>query len=156
MNSPSSTASSASSSASGASSASSASATSSAPADSTKPLEPRIESLSAITLATRDMSRAVMFYEALGFPLKFGGSHEAFTSFAFGGSYLNLIVDTRAPVNWWGRVIIYVSDVDALYRKALVAGLKPSLEPSDAPWGERYFHITDPDGHELSFARPLR
>jgi uncharacterized glyoxalase superfamily protein PhnB len=102
------------------------------------------------------MPRAVLFYEALGFPLKFGGSHEAFTSFAFGGSYLNLIVDTRAPVNWWGRVIIYVSDVDALYRKALAAGLKPSLEPSDAPWCERYFHITDPDGHELSFARPLR
>ncbi|MEE9270499.1 MAG: VOC family protein, partial [Candidatus Krumholzibacteria bacterium] len=24
-----------------------------------------------------------------------------------------------------------------------------------AEWGERYFHITDPDGHELSFARPL-
>ncbi|MGH8701888.1 MAG: VOC family protein, partial [Burkholderiales bacterium] len=27
--------------------------------------------------------------------------------------------------------------------------------PADAPWGERYFHISDPDGHELSFARPL-
>ncbi|MEC7657646.1 MAG: VOC family protein, partial [Pseudomonadota bacterium] len=25
----------------------------------------------------------------------------------------------------------------------------------DASWGERYFHITDPDGHELSFAHPL-
>lgn len=118
--------------------------------------EPHIESLSAITLATRDMPRAVSFYEALGFPMKFGGPQEAFTSFAFGGSYLNLIVDSRAPVNWWGRVIVYVSDVDALYRKALAAGLRPSLEPSDAPWGERYFHITDPDGHELSFARPLR
>jgi catechol 2,3-dioxygenase-like lactoylglutathione lyase family enzyme len=120
------------------------------------PDTPQIQSLSAITLATRDMSRAVLFYEALGFPLKFGGPQEAFTSFEFGGSYLNLIVDTRAPVNWWGRVIIYVSDVDALYRNALQAGLKPSLEPSDAPWGERYFHITDPDGHEISFARPLR
>lgn len=120
------------------------------------PAQPRIESLSAITLATRDMSRAVSFYDALGFPMKFGGPQEAFTSYAFGGAYLNLIVDTRAPVNWWGRVIVYVSDVDALYRKALAAGLKPSLEPSDAPWGERYFHITDPDGHELSFARPLR
>jgi catechol 2,3-dioxygenase-like lactoylglutathione lyase family enzyme len=120
------------------------------------PLAPRIESLSAITLATRDMPRAVLFYETLGFAIKFGGSHEAFTSFAFGGSYLNLIVDSRAPVGWWGRVIIYVSDVDALYRQALAAGLKPSLEPSDAPWGERYFHITDPDGHELSFAKPLR
>ncbi|NPT61690.1 VOC family protein [Paraburkholderia elongata] len=133
----------------------SASASSSAPTESADPTEPRIESLSAITLATRNMPGAVLFYEALGFPIKFGGSHEAFTSFAFGGSYLNLIVDTRAPVNWWGRVIIYVSDVDALYRKALAAGLKPSLEPSDAPWGERYFHITDPDGHELSFAKPL-
>ena len=27
--------------------------------------------------------------------------------------------------------------------------------PRDAEWGERYFHILDPDGHELSFARPL-
>lgn len=125
-------------------------------ASSTGSAESQIESISAITLATRDMPRAVLFYEALGFPMKFGGPQEAFTSFAFGGSYLNLIVDTRAPVAWWGRVIIYVSDVDALYRKALAAGLKPSLEPSDAPWGERYFHITDPDGHELSFAKPLQ
>jgi catechol 2,3-dioxygenase-like lactoylglutathione lyase family enzyme len=117
---------------------------------------PRIESLSAITLATSDMQRAVAFYDALGFPIKFGGPREAFTSYAFGGSYLNLIADARAPVNWWGRVIIYVSDVDAIYDKALAAGLQPSFAPSDAPWGERYFHITDPDGHELSFARPLR
>ncbi|MEC5404278.1 VOC family protein [Paraburkholderia sp. MPAMCS5] len=120
------------------------------------PAEPRIESLSAITLAIADMPKAVRFYEALGFPLKFGGAQAAFTSFAFGGTYLNLIADPRAPVNWWGRVIVYVSDVDAMYRKALAAGLTPSLTPSDAPWGERYFHITDPDGHELSFARPLR
>jgi uncharacterized glyoxalase superfamily protein PhnB len=28
-------------------------------------------------------------------------------------------------------------------------------EPRDAEWGERYFHLTDPDGHELSFARPI-
>jgi catechol 2,3-dioxygenase-like lactoylglutathione lyase family enzyme len=127
------------------------------------PEDPRIEALSAITLATHDMARAVPFYEALGFPLKFGGPQEAFTSFAFGassdasgGSFLNLIEDTRGPINWWGRVIIYVSDVDALYQKALAAGLRPEFAPSDAPWGERYFHITDPDGHELSFAKPLR
>jgi catechol 2,3-dioxygenase-like lactoylglutathione lyase family enzyme len=129
---------------------------SSASSPEAAPAEPRIESLSAITLATGDMREAVRFYEALGFPLKFGGGQAAFTSFAFGGTYLNLIADSRAPVNWWGRVIVYVSDVDAIYRKALAAGFKPSLEPSDAPWGERYFHISDPDGHELSFAKPLR
>jgi uncharacterized glyoxalase superfamily protein PhnB len=27
--------------------------------------------------------------------------------------------------------------------------------PQDASWGERYFHLADPDGHELSFARPI-
>jgi catechol 2,3-dioxygenase-like lactoylglutathione lyase family enzyme len=122
---------------------------------STNTTEPRIESLSAITLATRDMGQAVRFYEALGFPLKYGGAGDAFTSFAFGPSFLNLIAETRGPVNWWGRAIIYVSDVDGIYRKALSAGLAPEFEPRDAPWGERYFHIVDPDGHELSFARLL-
>jgi catechol 2,3-dioxygenase-like lactoylglutathione lyase family enzyme len=121
--------------------------------------EPRIEALSAITLATHNMGRAVPFYEALGFPLKFGGPQETFTSFAFGvpphTSFLNLIAETRGPIQWWGRVIIYVSDVDALYQKAVAAGLRPEFAPADAPWGERYFHITDPDGHELSFAKPL-
>jgi hypothetical protein len=28
--------------------------------------------------------------------------------------------------------------------------------PRDASWGERYFHMLDEDGHELSFARQLR
>jgi hypothetical protein len=27
--------------------------------------------------------------------------------------------------------------------------------PPDAGWGERYFHMRNPDGHELCFARPL-
>mgnify|MGYP001546128307 CR=1 FL=1 len=117
--------------------------------------QPEVESLSAITLATHDMARAVAFYEALGFPRRFGGPGEAFTSFALGSSFLNVIADTRGPINFWGRVIIYVSDVDGMYRKARAAGLTPEFAPSDAPWGERYFHIVDPDGHELSFARPL-
>src|SRR6516225_4126512 len=118
-------------------------------------VEPRFEGLSAVTLATHDMARAVAFYEALGFPLSYGGPQEAFTSFAFGGTYLNLILDTRGPVMWWGRVIVHVSDVDAVYRKALATGFTPEAAPADATCGERYFHITDPDGHEISIARRL-
>jgi len=117
--------------------------------------EPRFEGLSAVTLATHDMERAVAFYLALGLPLSYGGPSEAFTSFEFGGTYLNLILDTRGPVLWWGRVIVHVSDVDAVYRKAVAAGYTPEAEPADATWGERYFHICDPDGHEISIARRL-
>jgi hypothetical protein len=32
---------------------------------------------------------------------------------------------------------------------------KPDTTPADAPWYERFFHLTDPDRHELNFARPL-
>src|ERR1700739_3440188 len=105
----------------------------------------RIESINAITLAPRDMARGVQFYAALGFPCAYGGADADFTSYAFGGTHLNLIAETHGPINWWGRVIIHVSDVDALYRRALDAGLAPESAPADAAWGERYFHIQDPD-----------
>ena len=72
-------------------------------------------------------------------------------------SYLNLIAQpTERRWSWWGRVIFYVADVDALYERALAAGYQPTTAPHHAEWGERFFHLTDPDGHELSFAWPLR
>ena len=116
-----------------------------------------IESISAITLATHDMSRAVRFYRMLGFEVIYGGDDAAFTSFRAGVSYLNLIAQPAERTwSWWGRVIFYVSDVDALHQRALAAGYRPTTSPRDAEWGERFFHLDDPDGHELSFARPLR
>src|SRR5215211_7271894 len=45
--------------------------------------------------------------------------------------------------------------VEEFHARALAAGLRPDGAPRDAPWGERFFHLTDPDGHELSFAMPL-
>jgi uncharacterized glyoxalase superfamily protein PhnB len=102
------------------------------------------------------MARALRFYVALGFPLRYGGPSADFVSFGVGGGYLNLIAaEEDRAWSWWGRVILHVSDVDALYGRAVAAGLHPEFAPRDASWGERYFHITDPDGHELSFAKPL-
>jgi catechol 2,3-dioxygenase-like lactoylglutathione lyase family enzyme len=115
-----------------------------------------IEGISAITLATHDMQRAVRFYCTLGFQLAYGGEDAAFTSFRAGPNFLNLIaLPAERRWSWWGRVIFYHSDVDALYTRLLAAGCRPDTAPRDAEWGERFFHITDPDGHELSFAWPL-
>jgi catechol 2,3-dioxygenase-like lactoylglutathione lyase family enzyme len=119
-------------------------------------LPPAIECISAITLATHDMVRAVRFYCTLGFAVRHGGEEASFTSLHAGSSYLNLIAQpAERQWSWWGRVIFSVANVDALYARTLVAGLKPDSAPRDAPWGERFFHLTDPDGHELSFATPL-
>jgi catechol 2,3-dioxygenase-like lactoylglutathione lyase family enzyme len=116
-----------------------------------------IESISAVTLATHDMRCAVQFYRMLGFELLYGGEEAMFTSFRAGPNYLNLIVQpAERRWSWWGRLIFYVTDVDALHSRLVASGCQPETAPRDADWGERFFHLTDPDGHELSFAQPLR
>src|SRR3954451_17978748 len=115
-------------------------------------MEPELplECISAVTLATHDMARAVQFYRSLSFVVRYGGEHASFTSFRAGTSYLNLIAEpAEQRWSWWGHVIFYVADVDDLYQRARAAGFSPSTAPRDAEWGERYFHLTDPDGHEL-------
>jgi catechol 2,3-dioxygenase-like lactoylglutathione lyase family enzyme len=117
---------------------------------------PTVEGISAVSLVTHDMARAVRFYRALGFTIRSGGEQSPFTSLHAGSGSLNLMArPSGRRRSWWGRVIFYVSDVDAFYARAVAAGLEPDTAPADAPWAERFFHLTDPDGHELSFARPL-
>jgi catechol 2,3-dioxygenase-like lactoylglutathione lyase family enzyme len=114
-----------------------------------------ITALSAITLATCDMEAAVRFYRLAGFELLYGGESAGFTSFRAGDSYLNLIAEP-AEIRWWGRAIFYESDLDGLHARLVAAGYRPQAPPRDASWGERFFHVTDPDGHEISLAWPLK
>ena len=116
-----------------------------------------VEVISAVTLLTVDMVEAVAFYGALDFHLLYGGPEAPFTSLRVGGGYLNLQLDAGGSPGRtvWGRVVLWVDDVDAMYERAVTAGFHPDTSPADASWGERYFHIHDPSGHELSFARPF-
>jgi catechol 2,3-dioxygenase-like lactoylglutathione lyase family enzyme len=115
-----------------------------------------IEGISAIALATLDMARTVAFYRMLGFELVRGGDDAAFTTFRACANYLNLIRQPpRRGRSWWGRVIFYETDVDGLYARVIAVGLKLQAAPCSAEWGERFFHLVDPDGHELSLAWPL-
>src|SRR5687767_5006698 len=97
-----------------------------------------IEGISAVTLGTHDMPRAVGFYRSLGFDISHGGEASSFTTFRVGAGHLNLIAQPEQKRwSWWGRIIFYVTDVDALYERALAAGWKPMTAPRDAEWGER-------------------
>ena len=90
-----------------------------------------IEGVSAVTLGTHEMPRSVGFYRALGFEVLHGGEESSFTSFRSGTSYLNLIAQpAERRWSWWGRVIFYVADVDALYDRALAAGYQPATTPA--------------------------
>jgi len=49
-----------------------------------------------------------------------------------------------------------VTDCDAAIAKAESAGATVKMPAMDMFWGDRYGKITDPFGHEWSFAHPIR
>jgi len=115
-----------------------------------------VEKISAFTLRVASMQASVRFYrDLLGMKLVYGGEDGCFSSLwtkDSTGPILNL--ERGNPVVHWGRLIFYVPDVDAFRAYLKEKGLRPEA-PQDASWGERYFHMSDPDGHALSFAHPI-
>ena len=110
--------------------------------------------ISAVTLAVNKMASSIEFYDKLGMIVTYGGPASGFTTLRSGDVVLNLILHSGHSASWGGSVILRVDNVDQIYSNLLEAGLNPDT-PQNADWGERFFHIWDPDGHELSFAELL-
>jgi len=123
----------------------------------------KVSKISAVTLLVSDMKRSVNFYSKIpNFKIVYGGSEAQFTSFLIDDtvkSYLNLKLNETHSTDF-GRIIFYTDDVDDLFTymqddKTVLALGKFESKPQDAIWGERFFHMLDPDGYKLSFATPL-
>ena len=140
----------------------------------------KVETASDALLSTKNPP---YFYRKLGLVCSYGGENAPFTTMssektatvtsnamhinifssefppaaATKGDASTLTTDaTPTPWNQWGRFIVFVEDVDAIYRTCVENGIPSTTgPPTDAVWGERYFHIRDPMGHELSLAAPI-
>ena len=134
----------------------------------------KVYQISAVTLIIKNMERSCNFYSKIpGFKLVYGGSSDdTFTTYEIGEyipkMYLNLELiitndnhkDTKRKKQQFGRIIFHTEDVDKLYSYFRSSEYISNLisfenEPTDAVWGERYFHIREPDGYQLSFAKPF-
>ena len=144
----------------------------------------KIYKISAVTLIVENMERSCRFYSQVpGFKLAYGSSDDTFTTFEIeeeeeykSKMCLNLelgINNNREPPNhiagnyngWkrqhFGRIIFHTEDVDRLYsyfknNDSISNLISFENEPTNAAWGERYFHIREPDGYQLSFAELLK
>jgi len=123
----------------------------------------KVTKISAVTLPISNMKKSVDFYSKIpNFKVVYGGLDSQFTSFLIEDgekSYLNLKLNKTHPPNF-GRIIFYTDDVDELFtymkNDTTISGLgKLESKPEDAVWGERFFHMLDPDGYKLSFATPI-
>jgi catechol 2,3-dioxygenase-like lactoylglutathione lyase family enzyme len=133
----------------------------------------KVHKISAVTLIIKNMKRSCNFYSEIpGFKLVYGGSpDDTFTTYEIGDvpkMYLNLELnitnnchtDNERKIQRFGRIIFHTEDVDKLYSYfksniGISTVISFENEPTDAVWGERYFHIREPDGYQLSFAKPF-
>ncbi len=51
-----------------------------------------------------------------------------------------------------GSTFLYVTDVDAVFKKAIDAGAKSKMPPTDMFWGDRFGKVVDPFGHHWGIA----
>ncbi len=61
----------------------------------------------------------------------------------------------KSPLTTGGAtcsVFLYVDDVDAWFKRAVGAGAKAKMPPTDMFWGDRYGTLVDPFGHEWGLA----
>jgi catechol 2,3-dioxygenase-like lactoylglutathione lyase family enzyme len=71
----------------------------------------------------------------------------------------NVREKTKGRENF-GRIIFHTENVDRLYSymkhdEYISKSIVFENEPTNASWGERFFHIREPNGYQLSFAQPL-
>ncbi|HEX2471595.1 MAG TPA: VOC family protein [Nitrososphaera sp.] len=144
----------------------------------------KVYRISAITLKVKDMEKSCSLYSRIpGFRLTYGGEpSDSFTTFEIGEggkttTYLNLerIEDDEDSSDFYkkpnlgktrgsedfGRVIFHTENVDKLYSymkydEYISKSIVFENEPTNAPWGERFFHIRESNGYQLSFAQPLQ
>jgi len=120
-----------------------------------------------VEIVARDVARALDFYRLLGLQVPDqegphvevelpGGNKLAFdTEEVVGGMHPGW-----TPPDGPGRVAVAFGvdspgEVDALFERLTAAGHPGTLAPFDAPWGQRYATVEDPDGTTVDLFAPL-
>ena len=119
--------------------------------------------LGFIGIVVRDMAASLEFYRAVGVPIPEGQDGEPHVDARLEDGAV-LAWDTVAmirsfdpdyvPPTGGHRIALAFDqgcgqDVDATYAKLTGAGFIGKVEPWDAPWGQRYATVMDPDGNAV-------
>ncbi|MBH0775578.1 VOC family protein [Nocardia bovistercoris] len=125
--------------------------------------------LDFIGIVVSDMAASLAFYRRLGLEFPDGAEQAPHTEATIAGG-LRIALDTEATVRsfhseWTpprdgGRVALAFrcaapAEVDAVYADLVDAGYHGELKPWDAPWGQRYAVVNDPDGNGIDLYAAL-
>ena len=121
----------------------------------------------AVAVSATDLSRARAFYELLGFRFPEAGSDDPHVE-AQDDSDVRLMIDEASfmtelygepprpgTVAGFALVVPTPAAVDETVSRVRAAGHAIVHEPYDAPWGQRYGTVADPDGYRVDVFCPL-
>jgi catechol 2,3-dioxygenase-like lactoylglutathione lyase family enzyme len=125
--------------------------------------------LDLIGIVVKDMGRSLAFYRELGLDVPEDADGQPHVEATLPGG-LRLAWDTVETIrsflpDWQppsggqriGLAFLLDSpaDVDAAYERLVSLGYDGHKEPWDAPWGQRYALVRDPDGNGVDLFCPL-
>jgi len=122
-----------------------------------------------VQIFAKDVYRSIVFYRLLGLPVPEPEGPDPHVDVELpGGSRLSFDAEetiTGMHPDWSppasaGRVALAFgfetpADVDAMFDRLTDAGYAGSLPPYDAPWGQRYASVLDPDANLVDLFAPL-
>jgi catechol 2,3-dioxygenase-like lactoylglutathione lyase family enzyme len=125
--------------------------------------------LDLIGIVVADMAASLAFYRRLGLDLPAGADNEPHVEVTL-PSGLRLAWDTeevvrsftpgwRPPTGGHRIALAFrcgdAPAVDRGYADLVAAGYEGAVAPFDAPWGQRYAVVHDPDGNAVDLFAPL-
>ncbi len=121
--------------------------------------------IAAVAVSAVDLARAVAFYELLGFRFP---PIESDTEHLEAEAGVRLMIDAAALLEQLhgepprlddaaGFALLYdaPAEVDQVADRVAAAGHRVVTPPFDAPWGQRYATVADPDGYRVDLFCPL-
>ena len=115
-----------------------------------------------IDIVVADMAASLKFYRTLGLATPHDGDAEEQVQVATpGGATLGFVTEAlmKGHNPYWvqpvGQRVTFAcrcdsaDEVDATYARVVAAGYEGRQEPWDAPWGQRYAMLGDPDGNRV-------
>jgi catechol 2,3-dioxygenase-like lactoylglutathione lyase family enzyme len=125
--------------------------------------------LDLIGLVVEDMGRSLAFYRELGLDLPADADGQPHVETTLPGG-LRLAWDTQETIrsfdpDWQppsggpqiglAFLLDTPADVDTTYERLVSLGYEGHKTPWDAPWGQRYALVRDPDGNSTDLFAPL-
>ena len=129
------------------------------------PVPEKFHGMTSVSITVKDLQKSTAWYQnVVGFGIERTIEQEGKTiivSLKAGEVRISLNQDDGAK--GWDRIkalgfsinIWTTEDIDAIANRIKASGGKLDSEPVDAPWGARFFRLTDPDGFKLAILKSL-